>query len=109
MKLTDPQKAALAEVGRRAVQTDAKSLGVRSDVLWRLEGMGLVRQNLAECWRITPEGERALDAMEPSTHYADEARGYPSTCGEGRDGDLMSFFRNEVTCPACLAKFGARA
>ena len=40
------------------------------------------------------------------THYADEAPGYPPICGEGQEGDRMSFFPNDVTCIDCLGHFG---
>jgi ribosomal protein S19E (S16A) len=40
----------------------AKWLGVRSDVLWRLEERGLVSRNAHERWRITDKGRAVLRA-----------------------------------------------
>jgi hypothetical protein len=41
----------------------ARWMGVRSDVLWRLEERGLVARNsdTEPRWRITPAGREALD------------------------------------------------
>jgi hypothetical protein len=39
----------------------AKWLGVRSDVLWRLEQRGLVSRNLHDRWRITDKGQTVLE------------------------------------------------
>lgn len=47
------------------------------------------------------------------THYADEGDGIvidgdvigplPSLCGDGDDGDFMTFFVDQVTCRHCKA------
>lgn len=68
--LTFPQRRVLGDLMRATVGRTAKSLGVRSDVLWRLEERGLVSRNLHDEWRIRPEGERQYErAME--TLYGD--------------------------------------
>lgn len=39
------------------------------------------------------------------THYADDDYLDP-ICRGGKDGDLMSFFEDDVTCPHCLNLLG---
>lgn len=53
---------------------------------------------------------------ESVTHYADDSDGVvfedaltiaplPSLCRSGTDGDLMTWFPDDVTCPRCLNLF----
>jgi hypothetical protein len=42
----------------------ASEVGVRSDVLWRLEERGLVARNLHEKWHIQPAGQAAVDEYQ---------------------------------------------
>jgi hypothetical protein len=46
-------------MGRRMT---ARQIGVRADVLWRLEERGLVGRNMHDQWRIRPDGVEAVDA-----------------------------------------------
>lgn len=40
----------------------ARDIGVRSDVLWRLEERGMVGRSVHHQWRIRLTGKQALDA-----------------------------------------------
>jgi hypothetical protein len=60
--LTFPQRRALGELVRATAGRTAKSMFVRSDVLWRLEEQGLVARNFHQQWRITQAGEAAYEA-----------------------------------------------
>lgn len=64
MRLTDPQLDAMSRLLHATEPMSSRSLSVRADVLWRLAGMGLARQNIAEDWSITIAGERALGAHD---------------------------------------------
>lgn len=61
MKLTRRQMTVLGSLEFGNGRT-AKWLGVRSDVLWRLEERGLVSRNAHERWRITDKGRAVLRA-----------------------------------------------
>ena len=39
----------------------AKQIGVRSDVLWRMEEAGWVARDLRDVWYILPLGEQAIE------------------------------------------------
>ncbi len=63
--LTFPQRKALGGIIERSTQhATAKQLGVRSDVLWRLEERGLVTRSLHEEWYVTRAGQEAYDASK---------------------------------------------
>lgn len=66
--LTFTQRRALGGLLRATTGQDAKSLGVRSDVLWRLEERGLVTRNLHNEWRITSAGEAAYESWWERTY-----------------------------------------
>lgn len=60
--LTFPQRRVLGALMNATVPRTAKSIGTRSDVLWRLQERGYVRSNFADQWSITSRGERAYEA-----------------------------------------------
>lgn len=60
--LTFPQRRALGELTRATTARSARSIFTRMDVLWRLEGRGLVARNFHDEWHITPAGEAAYEA-----------------------------------------------
>lgn len=59
-QLTRPQAIVLRALSHGGYRT-ARELGVRSDVLWRLEERGLVGRNLHQQWHIRQAGTEALD------------------------------------------------
>jgi len=61
MRLTRRQATVLATLECRDRMT-AADMGVRSDVLWRLEERGLVARNAHEQWHIRQAAKDALAA-----------------------------------------------
>lgn len=62
--MTTRQKGALIALSMSSGPVSARHIGVRSDVLWRLEERGLVARNAHEQWYIRDAGRRALEATE---------------------------------------------
>jgi hypothetical protein len=60
-KLTRRQAIVLRRLYNDVSAMSARDIGVRSDVLWRLEERGLVTRNTHQQWRIRPAGRTALD------------------------------------------------
>ena len=66
-RLTRPQAIVLRRLYNDTCAVSAREIGVRSDVLWRLEERGLVTRTWGPCrrpdaqWRIRPAGRTALD------------------------------------------------
>lgn len=58
-KLTPRQTTVLRTLAFADRMTPQR-IGVRSDVLWRMEERGLVARNAHDQWRITPKGRDAL-------------------------------------------------
>lgn len=52
----------------------AGSIGVRADVLWRMEERGWVARNMHEVWHILPDGRAALERWEKALGINLEAR-----------------------------------
>lgn len=63
--LTRTQRYALGELRFYSRRTP-RDIGVRSDVLWRLEERGLVQRNLHEEWSITSAGIALLRDLDNS-------------------------------------------
>lgn len=58
--LTTRQRTTLSSLSPRG-GLRARELGVRSDVLWRLEERGLVARDLHERWYLTDAGRALAD------------------------------------------------
>lgn len=60
--LTFPQRKALGNLSRSSTgRRTARQLGVRSDVLWRLQERGFAASNIHNEWHITTRGQAAYD------------------------------------------------